>query len=235
MGEDATNRTQELMDQAYDRWGEDNTMSKEDFWATLSPREKVAVFCGNLNGQVGNGGFGQWDCNRYSDCAVELSGILRRLGPTGRKAAAIVEEAMRRIEDAKEANESQDRCARDDEDDGYEEDEEAHLSDLDDKYWEMSDALLEELEAFLNKSDADFERAMSAEPEKSDAGDIEQKKPKVKLLGTDGNVFAVIGTASRALRRAGMGDKVKEMRERATSADSYHGALAVVLEYVDAY
>lgn len=29
-------------------------------------------------------------------------------------------------------------------------------------------------------------------------------KPKVKLTGTDGNVFSIIGAVSKALKRAGM-------------------------------
>ncbi len=35
------------------------------------------------------------------------------------------------------------------------------------------------------------------------------KKPKCKLVGTDGNVFALLGTASKTLRRAGLGSKAK--------------------------
>ena len=38
------------------------------------------------------------------------------------------------------------------------------------------------------------------------------KKPKCKLIGTDDNVFALAGQVSRALKRAGYPDKVKEFR-----------------------
>ena len=58
-----------------------------------------------------------------------------------------------------------------------------------------------------------------------------EKKVKVKLSGQDGNVFNLIGICSKALKKAGQAEKAKELRERATKADSYMGALAVMGEY----
>ena len=60
-------------------------------------------------------------------------------------------------------------------------------------------------------------------------------KPKVKLVGTDGNVFAVIGHCARALRKAGQADKAKQMTEAAFKARSYDEALGVCMQYVNAY
>ena len=60
-------------------------------------------------------------------------------------------------------------------------------------------------------------------------------KPRVKLVGTDGNIFAVIGQCARALRKAGQTDKAKEMTEAAFKAKSYDEALGVCMQYVDAY
>ena len=57
-------------------------------------------------------------------------------------------------------------------------------------------------------------------------------KPKVRLVGEDGNAFAILGRVSKALRQAGQGDKVKEMTDKATSGD-YDHLLTTVLEYVD--
>lgn len=46
---------------------------------------------------------------------------------------------------------------------------------------------------------------------------------KVKLTGTDGNAFAVLGTVSKALRRAGVADaEVKAFYAEATSGDYDH-------------
>lgn len=58
------------------------------------------------------------------------------------------------------------------------------------------------------------------------------EKPKVKLVGEDGNAFAILGRVTKALRQAGQGDKVKEMTAKATAGD-YDHLLATVLEYVD--
>lgn len=58
-------------------------------------------------------------------------------------------------------------------------------------------------------------------------------KPKCKLIGEDGNIFNIMGIASRALRFAGLADKVSEMQNRVTSSDSYSKALSIICEYVE--
>ena len=59
------------------------------------------------------------------------------------------------------------------------------------------------------------------------------KKPKMQLIGQDGNIFAVMGRASRLLTDYGQADKAKEMRDRVMSCDSYQKALNIVSEYVE--
>ena len=59
------------------------------------------------------------------------------------------------------------------------------------------------------------------------------KKPTLQLSGTDGNVFAIIGKVSDALKRAGQADKAKEFTGRAFKAGSYEEVLQMVHEYVD--
>lgn len=59
------------------------------------------------------------------------------------------------------------------------------------------------------------------------------QRPKMKLLGEDGNIFAIMGRASRLLKNAGQRDKAKEMCNRVMSCDSYHKALNVISEYVE--
>lgn len=56
-------------------------------------------------------------------------------------------------------------------------------------------------------------------------------KPIVKGP-VDGNAFSVMGAVTRALKRAGQGDKVAEYREKAMSGD-YNHLLAVSMEYVE--
>ena len=59
------------------------------------------------------------------------------------------------------------------------------------------------------------------------------KKPKMQLIGQDGNIFAIMGRASLLLKNAGQSDKAKEMCNRVMSCDSYHKALNVISEYVE--
>ena len=59
------------------------------------------------------------------------------------------------------------------------------------------------------------------------------KKPKMPLIGQDGNIFAIMGRASRLLKNAGQSDKAKEMCDRVTASQSYSEALNIVSEYVE--
>ena len=61
------------------------------------------------------------------------------------------------------------------------------------------------------------------------------EKPSVKLVGTDGNIFAVVGRCARALREAGQADKAKDLTEAVSKARSYDEALGICMQYVDAY
>jgi hypothetical protein len=60
-----------------------------------------------------------------------------------------------------------------------------------------------------------------------------ETKPKVKLVGTDGNIFALTGKCSQALRSAGQSEKAKEMAGKVFASKSYHEALAILCEYVE--
>lgn len=57
-------------------------------------------------------------------------------------------------------------------------------------------------------------------------------KPIVKLTGTDGNAFAIMGKVSKALKRAGLGKKAKEFLKEATSGD-YDHLLRTAMRYVE--
>lgn len=58
-------------------------------------------------------------------------------------------------------------------------------------------------------------------------------RPKMQLIGQDGNIFAIMGRASRLLKNSGQGDKVKEMCDKVTASQSYSEALNIVSEYVE--
>ncbi len=59
------------------------------------------------------------------------------------------------------------------------------------------------------------------------------KKPKCPLIGQDGNIFNLMGIASRTLKRNGMSNESKEMCSRITSSGSYDEALSIIDEYVE--
>ena len=61
----------------------------------------------------------------------------------------------------------------------------------------------------------------------------EQKKPDCKLIGEDGNIFNLMGIASRILRQNGMAEEAVEMRDRIRASGSYDEALCIIGEYVN--
>ena len=61
----------------------------------------------------------------------------------------------------------------------------------------------------------------------------EQKKPDCPLIGTDSNIFSLMGIASKTLKRNGMAEQAKEMCDRITSSGGYNEALCIIGEYVN--
>lgn len=58
-------------------------------------------------------------------------------------------------------------------------------------------------------------------------------KPVINAHDTDGNVFAVIGAASKALKAKGLDYEAMSMVNEAMSAKDYHNALQIVMKYID--
>lgn len=61
----------------------------------------------------------------------------------------------------------------------------------------------------------------------------EKRKPDCELIGQDGNIFNLMGIASRTLRRHGMAEEATEMCTRIRESGSYDAALCIVGEYVN--
>lgn len=53
------------------------------------------------------------------------------------------------------------------------------------------------------------------------------------MIGANGNIFNLMGIASRTLKAAGMGKQANEMFERASTSGSYEEALNIIGEYVN--
>ena len=58
-------------------------------------------------------------------------------------------------------------------------------------------------------------------------------RPNLKLLGHDGNIFSILGDASRLLRCAGMSEQANEMADRVHKSGNYYEALGIISEYVE--
>jgi hypothetical protein len=62
---------------------------------------------------------------------------------------------------------------------------------------------------------------------------IETHKPKCKLSESDGNIFALMGKATRALKDAGMRDQASALTKEVFACGSYDEALQTVMKYVE--
>ena len=60
-----------------------------------------------------------------------------------------------------------------------------------------------------------------------------QCKPDCPLIGQDGNIFNLVGIASRTLKRSGMSTEASEMTNRVFNSRSYEEALGIIGEYVN--
>lgn len=58
-------------------------------------------------------------------------------------------------------------------------------------------------------------------------------KPDCPLIGTDGNIFHLMGKASETLRKNGMKEQAEEMRNRIFQCQSYDSALCIIGDYVN--
>lgn len=62
-----------------------------------------------------------------------------------------------------------------------------------------------------------------------------KEKPKVKLVGKDGNAFFILGNVSRALRKAGADTEYIDKYLKEARSGDYNNLLCVTMEYVDGY
>jgi len=58
-------------------------------------------------------------------------------------------------------------------------------------------------------------------------------KPTCKLIGEDTNIFNLIGKASKALKNSGLKEEAIKMTEECFKAESFDGALRIIMKYVD--
>lgn len=139
--EQAENYLQKIMNVAYENWRKTD-WSQAKFWLHLSYSQKVAVYFGNLNYQVYNGGFFQWHDNRYSKCANELILILEDVNTNSSMAVAnIIRQVMSEV---KYRTPSNSWFYDDEEDEEY-----YDLDEYDNEFYDISEILMVEIVEYL--------------------------------------------------------------------------------------
>lgn len=61
----------------------------------------------------------------------------------------------------------------------------------------------------------------------------EKEKPLCPIIGANGNIFNILGIASRTLKDNGMAEEAAEMYNRVTSSGSYNEALYIITDYIE--
>lgn len=89
--------------------------------------------------------------------------------------------------------------------------------------WDFHDYFICTEEEFKQQFNATENKTVTAE----------KRKPDCELIGQDGNIFNLMGIASRTLRRNGMAEEATEMCTRITKSGSYDAALCIIGEYVN--
>lgn len=62
---------------------------------------------------------------------------------------------------------------------------------------------------------------------------VPAQKPDCPLIGQNGNIFNLMGIASRTLKEHGMEEQAQEMRDRIMQSGSYNEALVIIGDYVN--
>ena len=61
------------------------------------------------------------------------------------------------------------------------------------------------------------------------------EKPTVKLLGEDGNAFAIMGTVAKALKKAGFSQEHIDKYYEESSSGDYDNLIRVAMKYANIY
>ena len=85
---------------------------------------------------------------------------------------------------------------------------------------------------FWNEDSFSFE-VVPVQPAEPAREPLVPKRPKMKLVGQDGNIFAILGRAARLLRENGQPEQAKEMCDRVYQSGDYCEALNIISEYVE--
>ncbi len=244
---------QGLMNIAYDRWHAANAgavkpVRMDDWFDGLSEIERAAVALGKLNQQVCNGGFVQWHDNKYGKIMAETCREAMAAMPQTsavQTVAALVARYCKFWEEALEEYVEADRECDDYDnygnccdcpDDLLCQKLEALDENIDDAYYNVNERFLQDcndhfttlVDAMLTNQDV----TVLTTPGSVDiAPVVSERKPRVKLLGGDGNAFVILGACRDAARKAEWStDKITIVMDEMRSGD-YDHLLATACKY----
>lgn len=243
---------QGLMNIAYDRWhaaneGAANHVRMDDWFDSLSEIERAAVALGKLNQQVCNGGFVQWHDNRYGKIMAETCREAMAAMPQTsavQAVAALVAQYCKFWEEALEEYAAADRecddCCNccDCPDDLLYQKLEALNENIDDAYYDVNEPFLRDCnDHFTTLVDAmltNQEVAVLTSPGSIDiAPVVSETKPRVKLLGGDGNAFVILGACRKSARRSDWSNERIEMVLAEMQEGDYDHLLATACKYFE--
>lgn len=226
---------QETINSIYTKWNSNAVIPDYDaFKETLTAKEKATLQLEKFDGQVNNGGFSQWHDNGYD---VDLADILNYLKKAKVQNIQQADEVLNLLEQfaalsPPEVQEYSCDCDKNEDcfmcegygyytEDGYDawNDE---VSEIDSAYYALY------ITTLYDEIYDRFDEEVVIPVEKP-----VYKKPSVKLIGQDGNVFNLIAITKEALRKAGEREKAEELSKRCLSADDYSQVLSIISEYVD--
>lgn len=69
-------------------------------------------------------------------------------------------------------------------------------------------------------------------PADADAGPVRHPNVKVRLVGEDGNAFAILGRVTKAMRRAGLPKSEIDAYMKEATAGDYDHLLRTTMQYV---
>lgn len=249
---------QDLMNEFYAYWQKNNIPRKEAL-EKFSDLHQAAVMLGNLNYQVGNGGFSQWDMNGYSEDIEELLdicdyGIALNLEDFKTLKQLLVKfKEVPEPESDTETYSCQD-CGGEGKVEGYDENDEDTEVDCD--YCSGSGEIEEEVDnedeisEKMGALDSPYYAITTIEEQMNtlllrwdeiDSADVKNYnpyhegtiKPPCNLKGVDGNVFSVIGHVSATLKKAGLKEQAQEFTETALKQEGYDDVLRLIPKYTE--
>lgn len=158
---------QQLMDKAYDKFGDEDNLS--DWYNKLDYTEKTAVAIGKLNQQVENGGFLQWYDNGYANVMVnDAESILDSMEQTEE-----VTSVLKLLQEYKKIKSEYDDAKEekygygDDDDDDYDgwEDFVSDLSGLNNRFYKSNEGMMAQVNKKLGKESSSAKQEPAGEPE----------------------------------------------------------------------